>query len=303
MKDVKVLISDPVDQKGIEMMEKAGFILDVKTQKKTPAELAEMILPYQVLVVRSASKVTKEVIEKGQNLKVIARGGVGLDNIDVETAKTKGITVLNTPDSSTLSVAELTIAHILALSRNLISCNLEMRKGNWPKSAGMGTEVAGKTLGVLGFGRIGRCVAQIAQHLGMKVIASDIFLQNSNMDGVKLVDKETLLKEADIITLHMPTGNGPEIGKAEFEKMKDGVIIINISRGGLIDEKALLEALNSGKVSKAGIDVFEKEPTDNVELVNHPNVCVTPHLGASTKEAQKKVSIELAEKIIEVFKN
>jgi D-3-phosphoglycerate dehydrogenase len=301
---MKILVSDGIEKIGADMLKSAGF--EVVEQKLTPEELLKEIEKYDAIIVRSATKVTKEVIEAGKNLKAIARGGVGLDNIDVEYAKSKGIPVLNTPGASSISVAELAIAHMFAVCRFLNQSNIEMRQGKWPKKEySKGIELTGKTLGLLGFGNIGKEVAKRAIGLGMTVIAHDPFVTQTDMN-VSLVSKEEVIQQSDIISLHMPLikGEGPAIGEKEIEMMKEGVIIINCARGGVVSEKALLEGLNSGKVAAAGIDVFENEPPTEAQaaLINHPRVSVTPHIGASTVEAQNRVGEEIAQKVIDVLK-
>ncbi len=301
---MKILVSDGIEKIGSDMLKSAGF--EVVEQKLTPEELLKEIEKYDAIIVRSATKVTKEVIEAGKNLKAIARGGVGLDNIDVEYAKSKGIPVLNTPGASSISVAELAIAHMFAVCRFLNQSNIEMRQGRWPKKEySKGIELTGKTLGLLGFGNIGKEVAKRAIGLGMTVVAHDPFVAQTDMN-VRLVSKEEVIKQSDIISLHMPLikGEGPAVGEKEIEMMKEGVIIINCARGGVVSEKALLEGLNSGKVAAAGIDVFENEPPTEAQaaLINHPRVSVTPHIGASTVEAQNRVGEEIAQKVIDVLK-
>ncbi len=302
---MKILVTDGIEKIGADMLRAAGF--EVVETKLTPEELLNEIEKYDAIIVRSATKVTKEVIEAGKNLKAIARGGVGLDNIDVEYAKSKGIPVLNTPGASSISVAELAIAHMFAVSRFLNQSNIEMRQGKWPKKEySKGIELTGKTLGLLGFGNIGKEVAKRAIGLGMKVIAHDPFVTETNLD-VKLVSKEEVITQSDFISLHMPLikGEGPAIGEKEISMMKDGVIIINCARGGVVSEKALLDGLQSGKVAAAGIDVFENEPPTEAQtaLINHPRVSVTPHIGASTVEAQNLVGEEIAQKVIDVLKS
>lgn len=301
---MKVLVSDGIEKIGSELLKQAG--LEVVEQKLTPEELLVEISKYDAIIVRSATKVTREVIDAG-NLKAIARGGVGLDNIDVEYAKSKGIPVLNTPGASSISVAELAIAHMFAVSRFINLSNTEMRQGKWPKKEySKGIELTGKTLGLMGFGNIGKETAKRALGLGMKVIAFDPFIKETDMN-VSLVDKDTVVKNSDFISLHMPLikAEGPAITEKEISEMKDGVIIINCARGGVVSEKALLEGLKSGKVAAAGIDVFENEPftVAQEELINHPRVSVTPHIGASTNEAQDRVGEEIAQKVIAALKN
>ncbi|MFN3782223.1 MAG: D-2-hydroxyacid dehydrogenase, partial [Candidatus Kapaibacteriota bacterium] len=298
---MKIIITDGIDPKGEAILRNAGHFLTI--HKLTPEELIAQIGEYDAIIVRSATKVTKEVIDAGRNLKVIARGGVGLDNIDVEYARSKGIEILNTPGASAISVAELAIAHMFAVVRFLNLSNIEMREGKWPKKEySKGIELTGKTLGIIGLGNIGKEVAKRAIGLQMKVIAYDPYVTTTDLE-VELVSKDELLTRADIISLHLPKikGEPPAIAKPEFEKMKNGVILINCARGGVVSEKDMLEALNSGKVLAAGIDVFENEPPTEAQkdLINHPRVSVTPHIGASTIEAQERVGVEIAQKVVE----
>lgn len=299
----KILISDPVSDACIELLEKAGHECVLKTEKKTPEDLAEIIQGYDAVVVRSATKVRKVAIDAADKLQLIVRGGVGIDNIDHEYARSKGITVSNTPTASSQSVAELALAHMLGLYRFIPMANMTMRKGEWNKKQYKGKEVAGKTLGIIGFGNIGKSLAKKAIGLDMTVLAYDPYVHETDMN-VKIVDLDTLLKRADIISLHIPHTENTHylIDAAAIDKMKPGVMIINCARGGVVDEKALLDALNDGKVAFAGIDSFEEEPTTNMDLVNHPHVSVTPHIGASTKEAQDRVGLEVADVIINFFK-
>lgn len=297
---MKILVADGISAKGADIMKAAG--LEVIIQKYSPEELVQNIVNYDAILVRSATKVTKEVIDAGKKLKAIARGGVGLDNIDVNYAKEKGIPVLNTPGASSISVAELAIGHMFGVSRFLNLSNTEMRQGKWPKKEySKGMELTGKTLGLIGIGNIGKEVAKRALGLSMKVIAHDPWVKDTGMD-VKLVSKDEVLKNSDFISLHIPfnKAEGASITATEFAKMKDGVVLINCARGGVVKEADLLEALNSGKVKYAGIDVFENEPPTEAQtvLINHPRVSVTPHIGAQTDEAQDRVGIEIAEKLV-----
>lgn len=300
---MKVLVSDGIEKIGADMMKEAG--LEVVEQKMSPEELLEKIGEFDAIIVRSATKVTKEVIDKGTKLKAIGRGGVGLDNIDVAYAKSKNIPVLNTPGASSISVAELALAHMFGLCRFIGTSNREMREDKWPKKDyAKGMELTGKTLGVIALGNIGKEVAKRALGLGMKVIATDPFVKETDLD-VTLMSQDELLKQADIITIHAPLINGQAVLTApEFAKMKDGVVVINCARGGVIREADLLAALNSGKVRYAGLDVFENEPPTEAqkELINHPRVSITPHIGASTEEAQLRVGAEIAQKIIDALK-
>lgn len=301
---MKVLVSDGIEAVGADILKNAGF--EVVNEKSTPEELLQKISEFSAIIVRSATKVTKEVIDAGVNLKCIARGGVGLDNIDTAYAKTKGLPVLNTPGASSISVAELAIGHMFAVSRFINLSNTEMRQGKWPKKEyAHGMELTGKTLGLLGLGNIGKEVAKRALGLGMKVIAFDPFVKEIDID-VKLATKDEVVESSDFISLHMPLikTEGPALTAKEFAKMKKGVVIINCARGGVVSEKDLLEALNNGTVRAAGIDVFENEPTTEAQtaLINHPKVSVTPHIGASTDEAQDRVGAEIATKVVNVLK-
>lgn len=302
---MKIVISDGMSKEGIEILANAG--LEITNQKFTPEELLARISEFDAILVRSATKVTKEVIDAGKNLKVIARGGVGLDNIDVAYAKEKGILVLNTPGASSISVAEMALSHLFALARFTYKSTKEMQAGKWPKKEySEGFELTGKTVGILGLGNIGREFAKRAIGLCMNVIAHDPFVTSTDID-VKLVSKDELLANADIISMHLPKikGEGYVIAKSEFDKMKDGVVLINAARGGVVSETDLLEALNSGKVKFAGIDVFENEPPTEAqkELINHPNVSLSPHIGGSTPEAQTRIGIEIAQKIVKALYN
>ena len=297
---MKILIPDGISKEGAKLLIEAGH--ELNQTKYSPEELLTAIVDADAIIVRSATKVTKEVIDTGTKLKVIARGGVGLDNIDVAYAKSKGLPVLNTPGASAISVAELAIGHMFAVSRFLNVSSTEMRAGNWPKKEfAKGIELYNKTLGLLGFGSIGKEVARRGIGLGMKVIAFDPMYAPMSFD-VEITTKEHVLKNADFLSLHIPLDkqSGAAIGKTEIDMMKDGVVIVNCARGGVVDEAALLDALNSGKVYAAGVDVFVNEPATDAQkaLINHPRVSCTPHIGAQTVEAQDRVSIEIAEKVI-----
>ena len=300
---MKILVTDGISPDGAKILTDAGHEVHQKTL--TPTDLLAAIPAYDCIIVRSATKVTKEVINAGTNLKVIARGGVGVDNIDVIHAESKNIRVLNTPAASAISVAELAIGHMLALSRFLHVSTKEMREGKWPKKEySKGIELYKKTLGIVGLGNIGKEVARRGLGLGMHVLAFDPPF--APMDFfVEITTKERVLRESDFLTLHLPfkKDQGPVIGKKEIELMKNGVILINCARGGVIDEQALLEGLNSGKVGGAGLDVFTSEPPSEAQkaLINHPRVSVSPHVGGSTVEAQQRVGAEIALKVVKVF--
>ena len=299
----KVLVTDGMNKNAIDRLRK--FNIDVEHKFYDGMELGEKLKDKDILVIRSKNVITKEIIDKaceGNTLKLIIRSGVGLDNIDVKYANEKGIKVLNTPNASTRSVAELTIGQIITLSRFINIANVTMRDGQWNKKQYVGTEIFGKTLGIIGLGRIGKTVANMAYNLGMNVIYYDILGKIDGYENYKFCTFEEVLKNADFITIHIPLerGQGYLIGTKEFNMMKDRVYFINHARGGLVCEKALIKALDSGKVEAAALDVYEKEPNVNLELVNHPMVAPTPHLGASTVEAQERIGREIV-KIIYNF--
>nr|WP_322626213.1 D-2-hydroxyacid dehydrogenase [uncultured Flavobacterium sp.] len=317
---MKILANDGISKAGLIALEDAGY--EVITTKVAQEQVANYINTNDVavLLVRSATKVRKDIIDACPGLKIIGRGGVGMDNIDVEYAREKGIHVINTPASSSDSVAELVFAHLFSGVRFLYDSNRQMPlEGDThfeglKKAYANGIELRGKTLGIIGFGRIGRSVARVALGLGMRVVATDKFVDEAEVRvdfyngqfinvGIKTEPVEDILKEADFISLHVPAQKeGYVIGKAEFETMKDGVGIVNASRGGIIDEVALLEALDSGKVAFAGLDVFENEPTPAIQVLMHPKVSLTPHIGAATLEAQDRIGTELAEQICGLLK-
>jgi D-3-phosphoglycerate dehydrogenase len=296
----RILIADSLDQEAIDQLKATpGLEVEVKTGLKEE-ELVKVIPDFDVVVVRSATKITRPVIEAGKNLKLIIRAGIGLDNIDVAAAKEKGIEVANTPAATSISVAEHTLGLMLGAVRHHGPANLSMKQHKWEKKAFTGTELYGKTLGIIGFGRIGREVAKRALAFGMNILAYDVVEIKTDLP-VKQVPLEELLKQADIITLHVPKTPRPILGEAEFALMKEGVVIVNVARGGVVDEKALLQALNSGKVKAAALDVFEKEPPEDFTLIDHPKVTATPHLGASAEEGQKRAGLEVVRIIKEKF--
>jgi len=302
---MKILVSDPIAEEGLERLRQAGFEVDVKTGL-TPEELQAIIPEYAGLIVRSATEVTREVIAAAKELRAIGRAGIGLDNIDLEAARERGIKVLNTPGATTISVAELTLGHMLALARQIPQATASLKAGKWEKKRFMGTELHGKTLGIIGIGRIGREVAKRAAAFGMDLVAYDPYVREAEVRGlgVKLLPLEDLLPYSDWITIHVPLT--PEtrhlLGEREFRMMKDGVRLINCARGGVVDEKALYEALVSGKVAGAALDVFEEEPPKDNPLLELDNVIATPHLGASAKEGQVRSGVEIAEKVIAALK-
>ncbi|MFQ6084351.1 MAG: hydroxyacid dehydrogenase [Candidatus Aminicenantia bacterium] len=297
----KILISDAISPKAIDELRKVpDFEVDVKTGLNEE-ELVKTIQDYHSIVVRSATKVTSKVIEAANNLELIIRAGIGLDNIDLATAEKKGIKVANTPAATSISVAELTFGLMLGAVRHISIANMSMKAHKWEKKLFSGTELYGKTLGIIGLGRIGKEVAKRALAFGMKVIAYDVIEIETDLD-VKQVSFEELLFQSDIITIHIPLTKETKylLSSKEFDLMKEGVILINIARGGVVEEEALLNALNSGKVKAAAIDVWEKEPSDNFELIDHPNVIATPHLGAAAKEGQERAGLE-AVKILKEY--
>ena len=297
----RVLISDTLSPEGIEILKNTpGLEVDVMTNL-TPDELKGIIKDYDGLAIRSATKVTKEIIEKADNLKVVGRAGIGVDNVDVNAASKRGIVVMNTPGGNTITTGEHSIAMMFALARQIPQATASMKSGKWEKNKFMGNEVYNKTLGIIGIGRVGTIVADRAQGLKMNVIAFDPFLapETAEKMGITLVTLDELLKRSHFISVHTPLTKDTKniINAASIAKMRNGVFIVNCARGGIINEKDLLEALKSGKVAGAALDVFDEEPTKNTELVNHPNVICTPHLGAATDEAQRNVAIAIAEQI------
>jgi D-3-phosphoglycerate dehydrogenase len=298
----KILVADPLNPEAFEALKSApDFEVTLKTGMDEE-ELIKTIPDFQAVVVRSATKVTKKAIDAASNLEIIVRAGIGLDNIDVAAAKEKGIQVANTPAATSVSVAEHTFGLMIATVRNHGQANLSMKQHKWEKKALSGTELYEKTLGIIGMGRIGQEVAKRALAFGMKTIAYDIVEVQTDLD-VQQVSWEELLSQADMITLHLPLTEETKhmISDKEFEKMKDGVILINASRGGTVDEPALLRALESGKVRAAAMDVYEKEPPEEFSLIDHSNVIATPHIGAAAKEGQKRAGMEVVKILKEKF--
>ena len=317
---MKVLANDGISKSGITTLEQAGF--EVITTKVAQEQVANYINTnnVQVILVRSATKVKQDIIDACPGLKIIGRGGVGMDNIDVEYARSKGIHVINTPASSSESVAELVFAHLFSGVRFLHDANRNMplegdtNFDGLKKAYADGLELRGKTIGIIGFGRIGQAVAKLALGIGMKVIAADKYINeavirvdfyNGQFINVDIITEplEDVLKHSDFITLHVPAQDGYVLDKAEFEMMKNEVGIVNCARGGVINEVALLEAIENGKVLFAGLDVFENEPTPEVQILMQPKISLTPHIGAATLEAQDRIGTELAEQIISLLKN
>ena len=303
----KVLVADFLTKEAIEKLQNAGHEVDVKTGLSED-ELIKTIPPYDAIIVRSIPKVTRPVIEAGKKLKVIARGGIGLDNIDCNAAKEKGITIVNTPGASSQSVAELTIGLMFAASRKIARADAALKSGQWLKKECLGCELAGKTLGIIGVGGIGQAVARIAGVLGMEVIATKRDLGSIPPAlkelGVPVVPLDELLARSDYISLHLPktAESSLLISEPQFNKMKDGVIFINCARGGIVDEAALAQAIKYGKVAAAAVDVFAKEPPDEDNpLIGLENVILTPHIGASSVEGQFRVGMEVADKVIQAL--
>ena len=298
---LKILANDGMDKSAVDVLVAQGHTVD--TNHYDGDALVEQMRASDVIVIRSATKIRKDLIDqvKDSRLKLMIRAGVGIDNIDHEYASEHGFTVKNTPNSSSAAVAELAIGHMFALARFIHISNVTMKKGEWNKSKYNGIELNGKTLGLIGMGRISYEVAIRAKALGMKVVYTNRRGAIESYNMFEYLPMEALLKSADFISLHIPFDKaiGATLKKEQFEMMKDGVYIINTARGGVVCEEALLEALNSGKVAGAGIDVFEEEPTKNEALVNHPKVSCTPHIGASTGEAQERIGDET----IAVIKN
>ncbi|OIQ40609.1 MAG: 3-phosphoglycerate dehydrogenase [Bacteroidetes bacterium MedPE-SWsnd-G1] len=315
---MKVLANDGIAQSGVTALEAAGF--DVQLTTVAQNQLVDYINKNEitVLLVRSATKVRTDIIDGCPSLKIIGRGGVGMDNIDVAYAREKGLSVINTPAASSHSVAELVFGHFFGMARFLHNANRDMPlegdsnfKG-LKKACAKGIELKGKTLGVIGIGRIGQATAKVALGAGMKVIAFDPFIDSVNLeldffDGqtisfkIDTISKDEVLKQADFITLHVPAQDTYVIGKPEFEQMKDGVIIANAARGGVVDEVALVNAISEGKVRNAALDVFENEPTPEMQLLMNPALSLSPHIGAATGEAQDRIGTELASQIIAIL--
>jgi len=300
----KVVVSDPLDSEGIAVFQRAGLEV-VEASGAPPADLAALLRDAEALIVRSGTKVAAELLEGAQRLKVIGRAGAGVDNIDLEAATRRGILVMNTPGGNTISACELTLAMILALARRLPQANARVKAGQWPRKEFLGTELHGKRLGIIGLGRIGSEVARRAQAFGMEVVAHDPFVaeERARRLQVRLAPLDELLATSDVISLHIPRTSATErlIGPEAFAKMKDGALLVNCARGGVVDEAALAEALRSGKVAGAALDVFEHEPPTGSPLLEFDQVIATPHVGATTREAQANVARQIAEQVVEVL--
>lgn len=299
-----ILANDSMDQNAAKALKERGH--EVIEHHYELEELKEKIKEVDIVIVRSATKIREELIDeaaKSGKLKLIIRAGVGLDNIDVDYAKNKGIKVRNTPNSSSRAVAELALGQMLSLSRYTYIANVTMREGQWNKKQYKGSELLDKNLGLIGFGRIAKETAALGAALGMNIFYTNRSGPKEGYDDYQYKEMDELLKESDYISLHVPFNKkqGAVLGKDEFEKMKDGVFIVNCARGGVVDEVALLEALDSGKVAAAAVDVFEEEPTPNEKLYTHPKVALTPHIGGSTKEAQARIGEEIVATVDELF--
>jgi D-3-phosphoglycerate dehydrogenase len=299
----RILIADPVAPEGIELLRSAGDV-DVNTGL-APDALIDIIGNYDALVVRSETKVTRPVLEAATRMQVVGRAGVGVDNIDLDAATERGVIVVNAPQGNTVAAAEHTVALLMALARHVAQADASMRAGKWDRKTYIGTEIRGKTLGIIGLGKIGSEVARRAVAMEMRVLAHDPFVPVERVRalGVESVDFEQLIMLSDFISVHPPLTAATQgiIGEAEMARMKDGVRLINVARGGIIDEAALAAAVASGKVGGAAIDVFTAEPPVDNPLLGDPRIIVTPHLGASTAEAQERVAVDVAEQIVEVF--
>jgi D-3-phosphoglycerate dehydrogenase len=292
----KILVSDKIFDEGIKLLEEKGYHV-TKAWDMPKSELPKIISDYDVLIVRSATKVKGEMLDNAKKLRLIGRAGEGLDNIDYERAKTLGIALVNTPHVSYMSVAELTIGHMLALARNIVQGTTSLRDGKWEKEKLIGHELNGKNLGIIGCGYIGKTVERIAMALGMKVLPVEECVYD------RFVPLGEMLPQADFITIHVPLTPHTHhmISSKEFNLMKTGVMLIDCSRGGVVDQEALYQALLSGKVAGAALDVFEEEPPKNSKLLTLRNVIATPHMGAQTQEAQLKASIQIAKTVIEAL--
>ncbi|TLY10291.1 MAG: hydroxyacid dehydrogenase [Thaumarchaeota archaeon] len=302
----KVLVCDSIDQAGLDSMKRAGLVVDYKPEIK-PAELVSSVRDYDVIIVRSRTKVTKEVVDAAAAAKIIARVGVGLDNVDVKAAEAKKIRVINAPEAASVAVAELAIGLMISLARSIPRADAESKRGNWIKKELMGSQLSGKYLGIVGVGNIGRNLGRMAKALRMNLIGYDPYPINREFiteTGMIVTDLNTLLESADFVTCHVPST--PEtkhmFNTERFAKMKPTAYLVNTSRGEIIDENALFDALKNNKIAGAALDVFEVEPPTNKQLLALPNLVCTPHIGAQTKEAQELASTVIAEKVIQILR-
>lgn len=307
MNKFKVLVLDPISEDGIkELLNHPNYDVDINTGL-SEAEILEIVGDYHALIVRSQTTITEEIIQHARPLKVIARAGVGIDNIDIDAATKYGVIVINAPDGNTISATEHTLAMMLALTRQIPAAHKQLSEGVWNRKAYKGTEMYGKTLGIIGVGKIGFGVARRARSFGMKIVAFDPYLSDEKAKeaDIEKLEIDEIARHADFLTVHTPLTPQTKgiVGKEFFDMAKPGLKIVNVARGGIIDEVALLEALDAGKISGAALDVFENEPPTNHELLGHPQIVVTPHLGASTIEAQEKVAVSVSREIIDILEN
>jgi D-3-phosphoglycerate dehydrogenase / 2-oxoglutarate reductase len=302
----KILISDKLGQAGLDCLDNIEDVMYDMITGMTKEELIAKIPEYDALIIRSDTRPDADIIAAGKKLKIIGRAGIGVDNVDIEAASRYGVMVMNTPRANSVATAEQTMALMLAVNRNTVPAHNSVAAGNWDRSRFVGTELAGKTLGIIGFGYIGRLVARRARAFGMNIIAHDPYIPEEVVTeiGAQLLSLPEFFAQADIITLHSVVT--PEttnlINQETIAQMKDGVMIINVARGKLIDEQALAQALNSGKVAAAALDVYQKEPPEGSPLIGLPNVLHTPHLGASSKEAQRRVAEEIVEQVVDALR-
>ena len=301
----KILVLDGLSPKGLEIFNQEPRIEAVPSPTLSPVDLQQTIGAYDGVVVRSATKLTAEIIEHAARLRLICRAGIGVDTIDNDAATSKGIVVMNSPSGNVITTAEHTLSMMLSLSRNIPQATSSIKAGQWERKKFIGVEVYRKTLGIIGLGRIGAVVARLAQGIGMKTIGYDPYISRDKAEqlGIEVVELDELLQRCDYLTLHTPMTDETRaiIGADELAKMKDGVRIINCARGGLVSEAALYDALQSGKVAGAALDVYEQEPPSNQQLIGHDAVICTPHLGASTEEAQEKIAVDVAQQMIDYF--
>ena len=307
MTEARILVCDPIHDEGVRMLREAGLDVDLETSI-TGRELEERVGGYDAIVVRGRTKVTREVFEASERLRAVARAGVGLDNIDLEAARERGVEVLNSPEAPSNAVAELVLGLMFSLARSIPLADATMKRGEWIKRRMNGFELKGKTLGIIGFGRIGYTLAKKAKALGMKVVTFDViieklmrFVEEARAEPVSM---EALLEESDFVSVHVPLlpQTRHMIGTREMERMKDGAYLINAARGGVVDEEALREALEGGRLAGAALDVFEVEPPGDTSLVGLESLIALPHVGAATVEAQKANSTIIAEKLIKLLK-
>ncbi len=304
METWRVIATDGLQETGMNILSKDAQVDDCKGI--TMEELQQKIKEYDAIIVRSRTKLNRQLIEAGKKLKVIGRAGVGVDNIDIDAAREKGITVVNAPSATTTAVAELAMGLIFAMAREIPRADASLKRGEWLKKDFMGVELYGKTLGIIGFGRIGSTVGQMAAAVGMRIMACCLFRipETVRIIGGELLVMDDIIEKADFITIHTPLTDETRgmINAEAFGRMKDGVYLVCTARGGIIDEPALLDALNSGKVAGAALDVYENEPPKNMDLINHPHVIATPHMAGQTHESQRRASMDIAKEVLAALK-